>query len=1027
MIFVSQQHKPVQHYITTLFSVYIQVMQWDNMANYSSNVSVTYQGWANTNYGKDSTVSYQIYSKEYYENNALLNQIKENTTKRLMPNLYRKCTILLVSNLAEPQWVSVSCTQSLLPNVVCSLRAPGERFFPGKLYNMCPYPMVSTIWEVNRKPLCLIFVWFVLQEKHVKRKKLKDICTAGFPSQIKKFKPVFTEISEFQHDVIRLIYPTNVNSFKFYAMSNRQIQPYELKRTSYEWFHRNNYGQLFNLEKKDFGRNETNQIFPCFSFPIVNITSTKHLMQIVSLEEQDKNEEHFVSKKFICEKEFRDEIWRFSYMYGSKTLQCNCSKMYQYSALFYMSRQNVCESHIQHKTNQTHLPESLFVCQNGKNIDHKLQNDLVSDCEEDEDELIYTSILRKEILSSHTCQDPNYLPCEPGHPKCYHIRNICVYRLDELGHLFPCRTGSHLQDCYYFIRKSKGYFKCAEYYIPWSYVLDGKWDCTTGDDESLHRKEATCHKKLKCKGKGNICVDQIHICDDNIDCPEAEDEYLCDVNVHVLCHETCVCVNLAVVCISYTKNYVDDWYKHFVSYHIVHSELQNIDTMSHINVKIINVTHNQLICGCFDWSKEHKLYKLDLSFNKINQLKESCFSHLPALSVLNLDNNNISILEYQTFNNLKVLNLLNLSQCNVSTISEQAFFKISKLCVLLLHNNPLTDINWFMFVNTNVLQIFADSFQLCCCRPAGSTCSAVMPWDITCFTLFPNSEIRACSITLASLIAILNIASLTINLYKISKHYKLSYTKRKDDKSAGPYNIMTCFVNVGDLLCSIYLTLILHGDRLYGDEFVLKIVQWKKSLACVSAFSIIFLFTFFTPLLIMFLTLGRLMVVKNPFDSKFKSTKFVLTLMIAIVTTSIGTTTGTAVSYLFLYSIPNVFCMPFVDPRKSLTKTYVYTVLNVVIQTVAVLSMFAMHILLLREVKKSHKESGSGKVNVKILVQIILLTVSTTFCWIPVSVTFLVAYLLDRYPPQMLVWTTVAVMPVSSIVNPIVYSPSVRK
>ncbi len=48
-------------------------------------------------------------------------------------------------------------------------------------------------------------------------------------------------------------------------------------------------------------------------------------------------------------------------------------------------------------------------------------------------------------------------------------------------------------------------------------------------------------------------------------------------------------------------------------------------------------------------------------------------------------------------------------------------------------------------------------------------------------------------------------------------------------------------------------------------------------------------------------------------------------------------------------------------------------------------------------------------------------------CWISSSVIFLVAFFMDKYPTEMLVWTTVVVMPINSVVNPIVLLVIIQK
>ena len=85
-------------------------------------------------------------------------------------------------------------------------------------------------------------------------------------------------------------------------------------------------------------------------------------------------------------------------------------------------------------------------------------------------------------LSKYTgCYLPSQIPCKYGHPRCYNISEICVYKLDFNGYIVPCRTGSHLGNCEEF--QCNTFYKCPGYYcVRWSYVCDGKWDCPYGYD-----------------------------------------------------------------------------------------------------------------------------------------------------------------------------------------------------------------------------------------------------------------------------------------------------------------------------------------------------------------------------------------------------------------------------------------------------------------------------------------------------------------------------------------------------------------
>ena len=167
----------------------------------------------------------------------------------------------------------------------------------------------------------------------------------------------------------------------------------------------------------------------------------------------------------------------------------------------------------------TSLNNEKFICKNGKVIDKMLLNDLVFDCGSEGDEPVLMSLLIHDISSF--CTEPQMIPCKEGHSRCYWLRDICIYKLNRLNHLNPCRTGGHLQNCKKF--ECNAMFKCIDSYcVSWSYVCDGKWDCPAGDDElnnPVCTKNQVCIYMYKCKNTTQRCLHLKNKCDGTKDCP----------------------------------------------------------------------------------------------------------------------------------------------------------------------------------------------------------------------------------------------------------------------------------------------------------------------------------------------------------------------------------------------------------------------------------------------------------------------------------------------------------------------------
>ena len=174
--------------------------------------------------------------------------------------------------------------------------------------------------------------------------------------------------------------------------------------------------------------------------------------------------------------------------------------------------------------------------------DRSLIDDLVVDSLDTKDEISFKSILLNQV--KYFCQNEGELPCRQNHNKCYNISEICIYRLNQLEHLIPCRTGNHLENCKDF--ECNGKFKCPGYYcLPWIYVNDGKWDCPDGSDENVYHSN-NCSLLFKCK-MSSVCLALIDLCDGFNDCQMKDDELLCDLSF-IQCPEKCQCLLYAIQC-----------------------------------------------------------------------------------------------------------------------------------------------------------------------------------------------------------------------------------------------------------------------------------------------------------------------------------------------------------------------------------------------------------------------------------------------------------------------------------------------
>ena len=215
-----------------------------------------------------------------------------------------------------------------------------------------------------------------------------------------------------------------------------------------------------------------------------------------------------VSSSFICDG-VNDCNVNINAVHSCDELGCTCKSLNNNckeicngsdcfcSPLYYKSKYRNCLSY-RSKTTQVKVSNKVnqngFICNDNTTIDIFLKDDSVPDCTVNaEDEPLLKSLLTNNTLMK--CQTPASIPCITGSSICYKISDICVYRLDNLNNLHPCRTGSHMEECEEF--ECNQHYKCPGYYcIPWGYVCDGKLDCPFGSDELPYHN---CVSTRQCK------------------------------------------------------------------------------------------------------------------------------------------------------------------------------------------------------------------------------------------------------------------------------------------------------------------------------------------------------------------------------------------------------------------------------------------------------------------------------------------------------------------------------------------------
>ena len=883
----------------------------------------------------------------------------------------RHCSLLVISNLAQPYSVNIHCESRLLSNIVCLKRykeSHQERVLPHLTRKLCDKK------DIIFSSKCF-FLLSVVHNDAFGRKFSAQSHLAAFCKQ--RNKSVFLMHKRFSETIFgRILVATSTTDMRAIVIENLHGK-FEVIR-----YHR--------IWEKIISKHERNMLKPmqawlsCCSPPQKNDT-----VETTGLH-KCKNGRH-ISTAHLCDEEENcgdgsDEELCSCLMKQTPSFERNCSKpLCASSPFFQRNKEGSCKTF----TNQGNSHVEDF---------RKTRN---LNCSE-------RALL---FVSQKAYKVDNVLMCHDEEEQCFHPGDICVYRLVN-NSLYPCQSGAHLQECGQFECNIE--VKCPSFYcITWRHVCDGRWDCPFGFDESaqLECGTKTCFQMFACRNS-DICIHILEHCDGIPDCPLGDDEHLCALSV-VSCPEGCVCLNFAVFCVAISVDF-KFWAEVFSSYTIHQSQFS--DSKFALNSKflrIANFSDNHIIQGCFEFYSTKQLLVFDVSKNMISTIPEHCYHSLKYIRLLQLRANTIVSLEAMAFSEINSTSLvIDLSRNYISALLKNTFHRVFHLIMLLLQDNDIITVD---FSGVAVGLVFTRDFTVCC--STDSYCTAAKPWYRSCSKLFPSVSLSSMFVSIASCILALNVVNFgTNNFWKNARH------KRQNRKvNNKPHASIISFINSGDFICGVYLLVVWLADRVFGDSYVSAIQsqQWRASPMCGVASGSVLYFSLVMPFLFSFLSLARYRLVKYPFEYHFKSLKFVLRNLLTIVTVSLSFSFGIVLSVMLKGSMPTGLCLPFADPTHSLWESKFVTCFIAAVQLTAICMIVSLSCLMLRKMSQSEqlKEMQLRKATL----QLFLLIGSNVICWIPSSLIFLTSLLVEQYPGQLLLWTTAAVMPINSVINPLIF------
>ena len=641
-----------------------------------------------------------------------LNGYKYAIQKHMQKQIKRNCVMMLLTNLAKPEWVSVNCAHRIIGDIMCIIP---------KNVNLTTNISVKRDLVVFKHPCvsisgkCYFFSWGFLNDISLTRNK-----------RLRMSKSLLV-------DMEHLIRVANIKFPPFHSFFNLIIYC----KISRKWVTQDITDPQKGLHIVMLSGSEYRQhgnVFECGqSIFIVNV-------YVCDGKKDCHGDTAFDEMECICETSLVS--LRKCKHFVSKDRIKSCS-------LFYLTlKDETCLLYGLVKVNSSLTTTNhQFICKSKNIITLTVENNLITDCSHNAD-FENQRVLKHD--KNVICQDNSQLPYKAGYKECYSITEICIYRLNKL--LIPCRTGEHVANCRLIQCNMK--FKCPGFYcIPWTYVCDGKWDCPGGYDDVKELKcgmNRNCSNMFKCTNSQK-CIHVGDVCDGLIDCPMGDDEYMCSLTISP-CPSSCVCVGLAIMCYNvnctgYQKS-VSPFNAVFLSYcdhNFLHFLLKILEFPTFISLK-----NNNLMSVCKMLPGLSKTLTIDVSFNLVEHVDPDCFRNGFWLISIKLNNNIISIFQRIVIFTLKNLQFLDLSNNFISTSFSDFDLLAPYLHVVLIKKNRLSSISSKFFYNLNIKTLVTDNYFICCKTPLESMCSSVKHWSESCEHLLLQRAITASTLFFVS-------------------------------------------------------------------------------------------------------------------------------------------------------------------------------------------------------------------------------------------------------------------------------------
>ena len=312
--------------------------------------------------------------------------------------------------------------------------------------------------------------------------------------------------------------------------------------------------------------------------------------------------------------------------------------------------------------------------------------------------------------AEHADCPTNYSLCHFHLTECFLSDMICMFERTLYGDPAHCGGTNHLKYCKH--HECPDSYKCQESYcIALHMVCDGVNDCPDSEDELICDNLSTAGL-LHCR-KDDIYVHPRHVCDGVLHCMTSyDDEIICEA---FQCPVGCHCRGYAVLCYAVPRLHLNlpRELRSLIIGHIIKFDVAKLLWhTTHTKLNLLNIfdsfiatQYKQLSVILFNSVPNLKVLLLQNISEGHLSLSNSPFTNLQYITEFSIQRNNLPVIHGYSFRGLKEVLFIDLQEMGIKLIHPSAFMGLKNLITLNISQNFISTLHERAFRGADKLNI----------------------------------------------------------------------------------------------------------------------------------------------------------------------------------------------------------------------------------------------------------------------------------------------------------------------------------